>query len=68
MSNKNSPEEVTMQDALKIVGRMKNELRTISKSSDANTIIGSLNALSILVNRLEKACAGASGTISSKDK
>lgn len=52
-----------MQNALKIVGRIKDELRIISKSSDANTVISSLNALYILVNQLEKECAGHRGPI-----
>ena len=61
--NRSFTEEVVMQNALKIVGRIKDEPRIISKSSDANTVISSLNALNALVNQLEEECAGHRGPI-----
>ena len=43
-----------MQKALELAEQLKNEIRVINKSSDANTIIHGLNAVTILMERLEK--------------
>lgn len=43
-----------MQKAIELVEQLKNETRIINESSDANTIIHGLNAVTILTGKLEK--------------